>query len=365
MSTGLSDSKDLHLPDLTIRGFRGIEQLSISRLGRVTLLAGKNGTGKTTLLDAVRVYAARGSWIVIESILRRHDEVSETTDEDGSRVELPNWDTIFHGRQTSPSGEISIGPAKNPLQIRLDREGSDPSVVGYLSEGHGDLALHVDYCGTTIDYYVGNRRNRKGAVGYRANPSLPSTIERQRVGPGVMRNWKIARLWDGVALTDDENTVVDALNLIFGDKVERVAVVGDDTRGASGRRPVVKTKASDRPVPLRSLGDGAMRMFGVALALANSRDGFLLIDEAENGIHHSVQRDFWKMVLKTAHENNVQVLATTHSWDCVAGYAMAATEIEEVDGALVRLERRPGGIRAVEYPEDDLDVIARQGIEVR
>ena len=108
-----------------------------------------------------------------------------------------------------------------------------------------------------------------------------------------------------------------------------------------------------------------MRLFGVALALANSQDGFLLIDEAENGIHHSVQRDFWKMVLKTAHENNVQVLATTHSWDCVAGYAMAATEIEEVDGALVRIERRPGGIRAVEYPEDDLDVIARQGIEVR
>ena len=76
-----------------------------------------------------------------------------------------------------------------------------------------------------------------------------------------------------------------------------------------------------------------MRLFGVALALANSKDGFLLIDEAENGIHHSIQRDFWTMILKAAHQNNVQVLATTHSWDCVAGFAMAATEIEEVDGA--------------------------------
>ena len=108
-----------------------------------------------------------------------------------------------------------------------------------------------------------------------------------------------------------------------------------------------------------------MRLFGVALALANSKDGFLLIDEAENGIHHSIQRDFWTMILKAAHQNNVQVLATTHSWDCVAGFAMAATEVEEVDGALVRLEKKGDDIRAVEYPSYDLDVIAQQGIEVR
>ena len=50
-------------------------------------------------------------------------------------------------------------------------------------------------------------------------------------------------------------------------------------------------------MPLRSLGDGAVRLFGVALALANSQGGFLLIDEAENGIHYSLQRDFWRMVL--------------------------------------------------------------------
>ena len=104
-------------------------------------------------------------------------------------------------------------------------------------------------------------------------------------------------------------------------------------------------------------------MFGIALALANSQDGFLVIDEAENGIHHSVQRDFWKMVIRTAHENNVQVLATTHGWDCVAGFAQAATKLGE--GALVRLETNGDGIRAVEYSEEDLRVAAEQGIEVR
>ena len=72
-------------------------------------------------------------------------------------------------------------------------------------------------------------------------------------------------------------------------------------------------------------------MFGIALALANSREGFLLIDEVENGLHYSVQSDFWKMVLQAARDNDVQVLATTHSWDVVEGFTKAATEMEELD----------------------------------
>ena len=48
------------LSDLQIRGFRGVGELTIPRLGRVTLFAGRNGVGKTTVLDAVRLYAARG-----------------------------------------------------------------------------------------------------------------------------------------------------------------------------------------------------------------------------------------------------------------------------------------------------------------
>ena len=51
----------LLLPDLYIENFRGIKKLSIPRLGRVTLARRpKNGVGKTTVLDAVGVYAARG-----------------------------------------------------------------------------------------------------------------------------------------------------------------------------------------------------------------------------------------------------------------------------------------------------------------
>ena len=65
----------LHLQDLVVTGFRGIRDLSIDRLGSVTLLAGRNGVGKTTVLEAVRVFASRGHDSVLSAVLQERDEL--------------------------------------------------------------------------------------------------------------------------------------------------------------------------------------------------------------------------------------------------------------------------------------------------
>ena len=72
----------LHLHSLSITGFRGIDELSIPRLGRVTLLAGKNSIGKTTVLEAIRIYAARGRYSALSGLLVDHEEMSTMVDED-------------------------------------------------------------------------------------------------------------------------------------------------------------------------------------------------------------------------------------------------------------------------------------------
>ena len=90
-----------------------------------------------------------------------------------------------------------------------------------------------------------------------------------------------------------------------------------------------------------------------------------MIDEVENGLHYSVQPEFWRMVMQTAQANNVQVFATTHSWDCVSGFARAALESVDAEGLLYRLSRRRGYLQAVDYPEEELKIAADQHIEVR
>ena len=187
----------------------------------------------------------------------------------------------------------------------------------------------------------------------------------ESVGPESLTSEDAARLWDNIALTEHEDLAVSALNLVLSDAVERVAMLGGGRGRQERRRVAVRLKGGDCPVSLLSLGDGAVRLFGIALALANAQGGFLLIDEAENGIHHAVQPAMWEMVLHTAHCEGLQVAATTHSWDCVRGFATAATAQDDWNGVLVRLEGANGRIRAVEYCAEDLAIASEQGIEVR
>ena len=379
----MAAAKQLHLPDLAIEGFRGIEKLSIPRLGRVTLLAGKNAVGKTTILDAVRVYASRCNYRVLRDLLTGREDWSTVVDEEGHSFPEPDWSALFHGRRVAPGSRMGVRSGDDELVIE-DHPTS-------LEEASRIIQLHFDFslneqvrilrvtfrnqqwtlpCLVEPDadgVYVRLERHRLGRFRLPSDDSLPPALNCKSLGPGILTNTDLSRFWDAVALTDDEDRATRALGLVLGKTVEGVAVIGDNTRSprSAGRRVVVKLEGFPHPVPLKSLGDGATRLFSVALAFANSKGGFLLIDEAENGIHHTVQRDFWHMVFRTALENDVQVLATTHSWDCVRGFAEAAAEDDDVEGVLVRLDKVPAGLRAVEYSEEELSIAAEQRIEVR
>ena len=378
--SGKATKNRLHLPSLAIKGFRGVRGLSIARLGRVTLLAGKNGAGKTTVLDAVQVYAARGRLAALSNVLERRGELAEVTSSDGKKSVGPHMEALFHGRDASQKTSFSIGPNSDSDQLVVEaitpRKNGDEFYASYpphffeapvrmLRVALQNEEYVTPWFFSPLALSVNMARNRR-VYQYRDGRSMehemPLPILCESAGPERLENDRIAHLWDAIALTDMEKKAMDAIQLIVDKEIERIALIGNSDQE---RRILVKIRGQAFPVPLASLGDGALRLFGVALLLIRSADGFLLIDEAENGVHHSVQRDLWRMVLKTAAENNVQVLAATHSFDCVRGFAQAMAECEETDGALARIERKGDETWAVEYSKDDLRVAAEQHIEVR
>ena len=134
----------------------------------------------------------------------------------------------------------------------------------------------------------------------------------------------------------------------------------------SGREriPVVRIADDDQPLPLYSLGDGMLRALGISLALVNAKDEILLIDEFENGLYYTVQPDIWKLIFRVARSLNVQVLATTHSWDCIEAFQKAAHEETQNEGVLIRLESKKGMIIPTLFDERQLGIATREQIEV-
>jgi AAA15 family ATPase/GTPase len=65
----------LFLESLEIQNFRGFRHLQIEKLGRVNLIVGKNNIGKSSLLEALELYARSGAPELIGRFSRSRNEL--------------------------------------------------------------------------------------------------------------------------------------------------------------------------------------------------------------------------------------------------------------------------------------------------
>ncbi len=380
------------LPSLSIRNYRNLKSLDIERLARVNLIAGKNNTGKTSLLEAVSLHAAGGDIRWIRQILVERGEVApirmiSARNQLARKVNPNSYASILYGRKTSFSDSdiILIGQLSNGelfddtlsdtnrllirfVQLREERSVSDSSnriytnVIKDVSDSYGDvdLGIEVKFDGSGRVYSM-DREMMRGPSYY--NGSNVSNYNFQYVKTGDIGNDINSTLWDNVALTEEEAYVIKALQIIeIG--VERIAFVSNESDRK--RDPVVKLSSVKEVIPLQSMGDGMNRILTIILALVNAKDGYLLIDEFENGLHYTVQEDLWKMIFKLAKELNVQVFATTHSDDCIHAFeSVLNSEGNQKEGQYLRLDNIDGQIIPTLYSEKELDTAADQRIEVR
>ncbi len=367
---------------LNIERFRALKQVKIDGLGRVNLITGRNNTGKSSVLEALRILASDASPSVIYDILRfREEDIGDTDDtarssDDGGMF---LWSTLFTGfpQFSAKLKSIAIAAEEGSRPMRLTMEAGwfseernpdgtrrlVPKQDELFGEGEEIPALVIEAAGTrrmlTLDSmrrYASRGRSRPDVV---SDLGLPCVF----VSPyGGERTATLGALWDKIALSDRENDVVEALRII-DPGISAVSMVGGEGIRQQ-RTAIVRSNRLPRPVPLRSFGDGLNRLFGIVLSLVNAKGGLLLIDEFENGMHHSVQLDAWRAVFKLAQQLDVQVFATSHSWDAIEAFQKAAAETPE-DGVLVRLSRKGEDIVSTVFAEAELAIATRDRIEVR
>ncbi len=307
----------LLLESLRIENYRLFQRFEIPRLGRVNLLVGRNNSGKSSILEAVRLYSSGGAHETLRSILESHDELRG----DDDREYVTAVKRLFTGRDAAwtEASRIKIGSIDDlaPLSIQI----FDGAVI----------------------------------------PSSRRRIRHAHVSPHGLSTEAAARLWDLIALTDLEVHATEALRIISPD-VERISFVGEGDRK---RIPLAKLSSHPQPVALRSLGDGVNRLFGIALSLAYASGGVLLIDEVENGIHFTAQERLWALLFRLANQLDTQVFATTHSWDCIEAFQHAAAVDENEEAVLVRLDVHDAAVSPTTFSERELAIVTRERIEVR
>ncbi len=350
----------LHLNSLEIKCFRAFDHLRIERLGRVNLIVGKNNVGKTSLLEALWLYSNQGHPAIIWKILEGRDEgrrprFSErrTSPDVGGIVKY-----LFHGRRKvdRETGSIEIGPVDETAHtLLISLAWDDQLKLALFDQEPGILGFNVQM-GAFGNIY------RFDISGVRLNDA--DATSSVFISASGLNNKEIGSLWDKIALTRFEEDVISGLSII-APNVMRTSLVSSNQLREWERTPVVKIKGEDEPIPLRSLGEGMNRLFGLTLALVNANERMLLVDEIESGLHYSVQPNIWRLVFEIARRLNIQVFATTHSWDCITAFQEVANQYEQDEGILIRLVERKGKIIVDLFNEDELSIVAREGIEIR
>jgi hypothetical protein len=363
---------------LQIQGYRGFERFEMSGLGRVTLLVGTNNCGKTSVLEALYLLAARGNpWAIYQIVWRRGEGVIGELNPRQPQAEL-DIHHLFRGHELPVGAEFTISARNQASEHTVSFAISKMSakermeLFGHAENGAIPSRLVLQIKGTPAPIVSVLPLSRHGGVSTDVPETqllalLPDPLTAaQFVTPGSLTGGELSRLWDRISLTPDEGLVLRALQFLDRD-IERVAVqtsqpqyFGSFTRGGF----IAKIKGLEQPVPIGSMGDGMWRMLAMAIAITQCKGGFLLVDEIDAGLHYTVMADMWKLIYRAAEEFNVQVFATTHSYDCVYSLAQLCQSSGECQSITVqRIEA--GKPKAIPYSEAEIKTAAERGLEIR
>jgi len=347
---------------VTVKNFRAITDLRVDGLSRVNLFVGHNACGKTTFLEGVffLIGATNPKLPVNVNTFRGFPYVSKEV-----------WPTYFHNMNTntpieisggdSESGEemmLSIGPRYERSKANTEGTRSVLSVAVAPTDSEseeGVNGLTLEYC-TSADpgaRHVSQVFVRDGHVveeGTKERPArgvfvLPVPVDLTARFSAVQRKKRVSEV---VALLAEIEPTLEDLRLL-----DPPGVLYADT-GIS------------ELIPVTLMGGGIGKLLSVALAMLDAQNGFVLIDEVENGLGYASQQRLWDTIFSWAEKLNVQVFASTHSRECIRAFSdCAERELFGAEAKLFRIERKNEDFRAVEYTRELLAESLQSEWEVR
>ncbi len=369
---------------LRLKNYRGFEDYTLSDLSRVNLLVGKNNSGKTAILEAVQLVATGGNSRELTNLARQRGEfISGSIDPSNEKLRTyPDVTHIFRGHTLKEGSFFSLSTEGDLGSLTV-------SIVRY-EEGYRHLRnFPLDEALTFSGLGVLSEFRRPGSSDPGPRSTVPVTEEgailfhRPRpygwsnqetfdgrpvrlIPQGSLDRRLMNEMWEQVLTEIKERDVSEAMR-ILDPNISSIAFLSNDP--SYGREPrsgiLLGFEGEQRRQPLGSHGEGMRRVLALALCLTTTRNGILLIDEVDTGLHYSVLGDVWHLIVETAKRHDMQVFLTTHSLDSIRALAWVCETHPELasEVSLQKIERALD--EAVAFSADQIQIAVEQDIEVR
>lgn len=355
-----------------IDNFRCFPKLALTDLERVNLIAGVNNVGKTAFLEALFLHCGAYNPRLTLNLNAFRGIGGMTVDLRPSAA--TPWDSLFARFNTSNPVELlgqdeqtgkrllrltvvtdphELAQIAHPPQEDTSRP-SQPTLAS--SEVTQVLKLYYKHRETTATYYLILNPAGIATTPVAPPPPFPTYILPARMSIPAREE---AELFGRIDIEGRQDVLLRVLQLLEP-RLTRLSMVT-----AGGEPRLHGDIGVGRLVPLPLMGDGMVRLATLVLRIMNAPNGVVLVDEAENGLHHSIILKVWAAIATVARQFNTQVFATTHSLECIKAAHTAFAQSDKYDFRLHRLERSNETIRAVTYDRDTLTAAIEERFEVR
>jgi AAA15 family ATPase/GTPase len=377
---------------IEIENFHALKDLKLNDLKQFNLIVGKNNCGKTSILEAIyqlinpanaallpKVYGWKPMNIldpeIWKSLFYKLDLNNIITLK--SKLKNPNEErnvTITPIMESSPIIESSKIESSYPNDYDRNHASmikDSSSKVESAIEGIS-LKTQIRKKGEEVENF-----DSKAKINKDLPP--PEAIERGSfIQPLIIENDKeyepttngrlivpsnlksgLGKKFSSIAIKKKNNPIIDILRQIDLNLVD-LELIGND---------IYADLNYSELAPVGIMGDGILKILVYTIDLTITPNGVILIDEIENGLYHSSLDLLWKVLFRLANDNNIQIISTTHSFECVESFLKMFNHSEFLNKDAIRLfrvERRENDdYKIIKYNKSDIEIAIEENWEVR
>lgn len=274
------------LTDIEIKEFKCFKDFKASGFKRVNLIGGKNNVGKTAFMEACYINAHSVNINAMATVIHAIKFMRE------------NINILFKG-----SDSIKI----------LD------STKTYSSKSNlREIYFSITEKDAIKEYLFSINKESVPINAKEFSLILEHIYNIKFIDNFGWSDDQLTGAFKSVQKQDQEHTLSELVKE-FDSSIENFKVIGD--------KPQCKTNGEYRDIT--EFGDGLKHYISIICALYACENGYLFIDEIDNGIYYDQLDRLWEIIFTLSEKTNCQIFATTHSKEMLESFARVAKKLDE------------------------------------
>jgi len=306
-----------HFSYFRVKNFKRFKDLEVKDIGQFNLVLGDNNVGKTSLLEALMFDGDIDIFIL--SLSKRLEKRMI-----GGELTGGVWEFFINN-------DIKVSTSENVVFTDFEFDHGTGSklhphfqykfnkVTKKLIDAKGGYSIGKTLEGiTNVSNEINNPKGYSGPADY-FEPFI-SNLDRH--------NYDLSKQYSKLINDSPKKLGVEFIQSL---KVidPSISDLRDDTLSTDRHLISIESDKFEGRTLLAMYGDGTISVFRVLLLIHLLKGKKLMLDEIDAGIYHKRMKEYWKVILQSAHDNQVQLFATTHNLECIKAYQEALEELGE------------------------------------